>query len=97
MAFMLEAWHPDIELIGVTSVFGNATLDTTTRDARYLAGQFAPGVPVAKGAPRVCQERGHQSVDACDALPKMREGPSESACRSRFQTATSCEGKEPSW
>jgi cytochrome c553 len=45
----------------------------------------------------VCQEREHQSTDVCGALPKMKEGPSESACRSRLQTATSCVGKEPSW
>jgi purine nucleosidase len=50
MAFVLQVLHPDIELIGVTSVFGNATIDTTTRNACYLAGRFAPGVPVARGA-----------------------------------------------
>ncbi len=32
-----------------------------------------------------------------DALPKMRVGPSESACRSRLQTTTSCGNKEFSW
>ena len=32
-----------------------------------------------------------------DALPKMRVGPSESACRSRLQTTTSCGSKELSW
>jgi transposase InsO family protein len=31
------------------------------------------------------------------ALPKMRAGPSKSACRSRLQTASSCVGQEPSW
>ncbi|HEY4297523.1 MAG TPA: nucleoside hydrolase, partial [Paraburkholderia sp.] len=40
----------DIELLGLTSVFGNATIATTTRNARYLAGRFAAGVPVAQGA-----------------------------------------------
>ncbi|MEX3958527.1 nucleoside hydrolase [Trinickia sp. EG282A] len=50
MAFVLETLHPEIELIGVTSVFGNATIDTTTRNACYLAGRFAPAVPVARGA-----------------------------------------------
>ena len=32
-----------------------------------------------------------------DALSKMEDGPPGSACRGRFQTATSCEGKEPWW
>ncbi|MFM0626592.1 nucleoside hydrolase [Paraburkholderia xenovorans] len=50
MALVFQALHPDIELLGVTSVFGNATIETTTRNARVLAGRFAAGVPVAQGA-----------------------------------------------
>ncbi|HEX7911171.1 MAG TPA: nucleoside hydrolase [Paraburkholderia sp.] len=50
MALVFQALHPDIELLGITSVFGNATIETTTRNARYLAGRFAAGVPVAQGA-----------------------------------------------
>ncbi|PMS19836.1 nucleoside hydrolase [Trinickia dabaoshanensis] len=50
MALVFQALHPEIELLGVTSVFGNATIDTTTRNALYLVERFAPGVPVARGA-----------------------------------------------
>ncbi|MEM5459495.1 nucleoside hydrolase [Paraburkholderia phytofirmans] len=50
MALVFQALHPDIELLGLTSVFGNATIETTTRNARVLAGRFAAGVPVAQGA-----------------------------------------------
>jgi inosine-uridine nucleoside N-ribohydrolase len=50
MALVFQALHPDIELLGLTSVFGNAMIETTTRNARVLAGRFAPGVPVAQGA-----------------------------------------------
>jgi inosine-uridine nucleoside N-ribohydrolase len=50
MAFVFQTLHPQIELLGVTSVFGNAAIETTTRNALYLAGRFAPGVPVARGA-----------------------------------------------
>ncbi len=50
MALVFQAMHPQIELLGVTSVFGNAAIETTTRNARYLAERFAPGVPVARGA-----------------------------------------------
>jgi inosine-uridine nucleoside N-ribohydrolase len=50
MALVFQALHPDIELLGLTSVFGNATIETTTRNARFLAARFAPGVPVAQGA-----------------------------------------------
>ena len=40
----------------------------------------------------VCYERNRCNLDGSGALPKMRVGPSESACRSRLQTATSCVG-----
>lgn len=50
MALVFQALHPQIELLGVTSVFGNSTIDITTRNALYLAQRFAPGVPVARGA-----------------------------------------------
>jgi hypothetical protein len=57
---------------------------------------FALRVALRNGAALISvqcvQERGHRLIDACDALPKMREGPSKSACRSRLQTATSCVG-----
>jgi purine nucleosidase len=51
MALVFQALHPEIELLGITSVFGNATIDTTTANALYLRSRFAPGVPVARGAP----------------------------------------------
>lgn len=50
MALVFQALHPQIELLGVTSVFGNSTIEITTRNALYLAGRFAPGTPVARGA-----------------------------------------------
>ncbi len=43
--------HPDIELVGLTTVFGNASIDTTTRNALLLLDQFgASEVPVSRGA-----------------------------------------------
>lgn len=36
MALLLLARHPRIELVGVTTVFGNADIATTTRNALYL-------------------------------------------------------------
>ena len=41
-------------------------------------------------------KKGRQVV-CCESLSGMGEGPSESACRSRLQTTTSCQGKEPWW
>lgn len=50
MALVFQVLHPAIELLGITSVFGNATIETTSRNALYLAARFAPGVAVARGA-----------------------------------------------
>lgn len=50
IALVFQARHPAIELVGITSVFGNAGIDTTTTNACYLASRFAPDVPVVRGA-----------------------------------------------
>lgn len=43
--------HPEINLLGLTTVFGNATIDITTRNALKLLELFGrPDVPVAQGA-----------------------------------------------
>lgn len=49
IAFALA--HNDIELIGLSTVFGNADIDTTTCNALVVLEQFGrPHIPVAKGA-----------------------------------------------
>jgi len=57
IAFALA--HPEINLLGLTSVFGNATIDITTNNALGLLELFGrPDVPVAQGADRpLVQER----------------------------------------
>lgn len=50
MALLFLHRHPDIELVGITTVFGNAHAETTTRNALYLCERFGIDVPVACGA-----------------------------------------------
>lgn len=53
LAIALAALNPDVDLLGVTTVFGNVPVATTTRNARgllQLCGR--PDVPVAQGAER---------------------------------------------
>lgn len=53
MALLFFLRSPELALEGVTTVFGNSTVDNCTRNARTvleLGGQ--PGVPVARGADR---------------------------------------------
>jgi inosine-uridine nucleoside N-ribohydrolase len=42
--------HPDVELAGVTTVAGNGTIETVTRNAQYLADRFGIDAPIARGA-----------------------------------------------
>jgi purine nucleosidase len=53
VALLLAHGNPDIELVGVTTVVGNATIENTTRNALAIA-QIAgiSGVPFARGAAR---------------------------------------------
>ena len=50
MALLLLARHPDVDLIGVTTVFGNGGIDTVTRTALFLKDKFRFAAPVAQGA-----------------------------------------------
>jgi purine nucleosidase len=50
MALLFLHRHPDIDLLGVTTVFGNASVETTTRNALFLKREWKIPCPVAKGA-----------------------------------------------
>ena len=50
MALLFLHRHPEIDLVGITTVFGNASIETTTRNALFLKQQWDIAAPVAKGA-----------------------------------------------
>ncbi|HEX2009692.1 MAG TPA: nucleoside hydrolase [Roseateles sp.] len=50
MALYLLARHPSIELRAITTIFGNASVETTTRNALALAHLYGLDIPVAPGA-----------------------------------------------
>ncbi|MGN7293475.1 nucleoside hydrolase [Rhizobium sp. SAFR-030] len=50
MALLFLHKHPQIDLVGVTTVFGNAPIDITTRNALYLGEAWSIPAPVARGA-----------------------------------------------
>ena len=50
MALLFLHRHPGIDLIGITTVFGNASVETTTRNALFLCERWGIEAPVAKGA-----------------------------------------------
>lgn len=55
--------EPDIDLVGITSVWGNASIETTTRNALYLKERFAIAAPVARGAAGAIH-RGEVEIDS---------------------------------
>jgi inosine-uridine nucleoside N-ribohydrolase len=49
MALLFIQASPALDLLAVTTVFGNADIDTTTRNALYLKDRFGLTAPVYKG------------------------------------------------
>lgn len=50
MAILFALMHNEIDLVGLTTIFGNVTVDVGTRNARALCEMVDKSVPVAKGA-----------------------------------------------
>lgn len=50
MALLFLHRHPEIDLLGITTVFGNASVETTTRNALFLKREWDIPCPVARGA-----------------------------------------------
>lgn len=50
LAILYAALHPEIELLGLTTVFGNVTVEQATRNALYLLERAGLDLPVAEGA-----------------------------------------------
>jgi purine nucleosidase len=50
MALLMLARDPRAELLGITTVFGNASVERTTANALALCERFGIDVPVARGA-----------------------------------------------
>jgi inosine-uridine nucleoside N-ribohydrolase len=52
MALLYLHRHPGIDLVGVTTVFGNAPIELTTRNAQFLHKSWGISAPIARGAGR---------------------------------------------
>ena len=50
MAIFYAALHPDIDIVGMTSVFGNVTTEIAARNAIVLGERAKQSIPVAMGA-----------------------------------------------
>lgn len=52
MALLFLKSSPALDLLGITTVLGNASIETTTRNALFLRQHFDIAAPVARGADR---------------------------------------------
>lgn len=52
MALLFLHYLPQVDLQAITTVFGNASIENTTRNALFLAERFGINAPVARGAAR---------------------------------------------
>ncbi|MGS0731573.1 nucleoside hydrolase [Shewanella sp. 125m-4] len=52
MALMFAHASPNIELLGITTTFGNATIENATRNALYVKERFGLKATVCQGHPR---------------------------------------------
>lgn len=50
MALLFLHFAPDVELCGIVTGFGNASIDNTTRNALYVSDRFGVDAPVYRGA-----------------------------------------------
>ena len=98
MALVVAARHAD--LLGVTTVAGNAPLSSTTRNARIVLDLIGSQVPVHAGATRplvapphdASHVHGKSGLDGAD-LPEPSRGPdSENAVEFIIETCRATEG-----
>jgi purine nucleosidase len=57
MALLFLHYSPDVDLRAIVTGFGNADIDTTTRNALYIKECFGIGAPVYRGAGQPIGER----------------------------------------
>ncbi len=92
LALLYLLARPDLRLLAITTVFGNADVETTTRNALWLRATLGLDVPVHRGAdaplarPRGCSpvhvhgENGLGDIDLSGpALPAADPGPAHEA------------------
>ncbi len=63
MAILFAHFAPDIELIGLTTVFGNVPVEQATRNACYLSDLMGVGTPVASGCQHPLQRKNNRYPD----------------------------------
>ncbi len=84
MALLFLKKSSSVEIVGVTSSFGNGTIETTTANALFLCDMFGIDAPVAKGAAKPLSGKagapahhvhGHDALGDLPTAPVSRRIP----------------------
>jgi purine nucleosidase len=86
MALLFLHHHPEIDLLGITTVFGNASIETTTRNALVLKSLWDIAAPVARGAAHTVGAA--RAVNAPPAIVHGDNGLGNVALPTDFDTTT---------
>jgi purine nucleosidase len=81
MALLMLARDPRAELVGITTVFGNAPIEATTANTLALCERFGIAAPVARGAAEALQRRPARhalDVHGNDAMGNVGMAPARS-------------------
>ena len=91
MALYFALAHPDIEVLGITTTFGNVTVDQAVTNALYLTGMARRTIPVTRGVaspwckpPEVPPAHIH-GADGLGDLPERLMFPGQADPRSSAQ------------
>ena len=68
IALLLALASPEVELLGVTTVAGNQTLEKTTANAIRVLELAGADIPVAAGAERPLVRAPYVAADEVDAI-----------------------------
>ncbi|KAG6290602.1 hypothetical protein E4U09_004329 [Claviceps aff. purpurea] len=84
-AILLAAYHPGIKLLGISTVFGNASLNHTTYNAASILTAIGKHkeIPLHRGSPKALERpavhapdvHGESGLDGTDLLPKPQCEP----------------------
>ncbi len=98
MAIFFACLHPDLNVVGLTTVFGNVTVEVATRNALVLVEMARQDIPVAKGAgqpvvqnPNQVSDHVHGNEGFGDVAPITPKGAAVAESGSEFICRMICE------
>ncbi|KAK2592851.1 Uridine nucleosidase 1 [Conoideocrella luteorostrata] len=106
-AMLLAAYHTRIKLLGISTVFGNASLDHTTRNAASVLTAIGKhkDIPLYRGSPKALERpavhapdvHGESGLDGTDLLPQPQCEPLERPAVEAMYEAVMAQSPGTAW